>query len=170
MHRVVLDVSRRARVSFAVAPLHILANEIVSRGYPRALRGGNVSISLVFVSDREMSKLNAMHRGKKGPTDVLSFSFLEGEGWPSDGCLGEIIISVDTLRRQAREQKHRLADEARVLFTHGLLHILGYDHETPDDLKDMAKEEQKYLGDKAGLITRMNGESKMGSQQKRKAR
>lgn len=165
MSRVVLDVSRRARAAFSLASLKPLAQKILKA--EGLLRDGETSISLVFVSDAEIKKLNARHRAKNEPTDVLSFSFLEGDDWPSDGCIGEIIISVDTLRKQAKAQKHALHEEARVLFVHGLLHVLGYDHEKPSDLKAMLALEQKHLGDKAGLIGRAQAESKMSSHQKR---
>jgi len=78
-------------------------------------------ISIAFVDDATMRNLNRKFRNKNKTTDVLTF---QGE----DSC--EIVISVDQARRQARDEKHSLATEVRYLLLHGILHGLGYDHET----------------------------------------
>ena len=104
------------------------------------LAPGARSVTLRFVSDREMRRLNAHYRQKDRPTDVLSFpgdfadgSDLEAE-WPvaESGHLGDIAISVPTARRQAKVHGHGVDRELRFLVLHGLLHCLGYDHETDD--------------------------------------
>ena len=78
-------------------------------------------VSIALVDDATMRNLNRKFRGKNKTTDVLTFP---GE----DGC--EIVISVDQARRQARQEKHSTATELRYLLVHGILHGLGYDHET----------------------------------------
>ena len=78
-------------------------------------------VSIAFVNDAAMRNVNRKFRHKNKTTDVLTFP---GE----DSC--EIVISVDHARRQARNEKHSLAIELRYLILHGLLHGLGYDHET----------------------------------------
>jgi probable rRNA maturation factor len=78
-------------------------------------------ISIALVDDATMRNLNRRFRQKNKTTDVLTFP-------AEDGC--EIVISVDQARRQARDEKHSLATELRYLLVHGLLHGLGYDHET----------------------------------------
>jgi probable rRNA maturation factor len=85
------------------------------------------SVSIAFVDDREMARLNAAYRGRPGSTDVLTF---EGEAEP-DGThpLGEIVISLERAKAQAREQRHSLATELRYLILHGVLHAFGWDHE-----------------------------------------
>lgn len=88
--------------------------------------------SLVLVSDRVMAGYNRRYRGKQGPTDVLSFPDQEKEEWEQTGeaedYLGDIVISVETAcRRMQGDDLHR---ELRRLSLHGLLHLLGYDHET----------------------------------------
>lgn len=86
--------------------------------------------SLAVVGDEEIAELNARYRKKDRPTDVLSFSFEEGEeetGLPFRN-LGEVIISLDTSIRQAEEFSHPTCREMAFLFIHGTLHNLGYDH------------------------------------------
>jgi len=79
--------------------------------------------SIAFVDDDAMTALNRKFRRKNKTTDVLTFA---GE----DRFLGDIVISVDQARRQAADEKHSLATEVRYLILHGILHALGYDHET----------------------------------------
>lgn len=81
------------------------------------------SLGVRFSGDREMRRVNRQFRGKDKPTDVLSFP---GE----EGHLGDILISVPTARRQALEAGHPAERELKVLLLHGVLHCLGYDHET----------------------------------------
>ena len=80
-------------------------------------------VSIAFVDDASMKSLNRKFRGKNKTTDVLTFP---GEG----AFLGDIVISVDQARRQARDEGHSLAMEVRYLILHGILHALGFDHET----------------------------------------
>jgi probable rRNA maturation factor len=99
------------------------------------------SLAVRFLSDRAMQSLNRDFRGKDKSTDVLSFpGELTGiPGEPMEGILpggeihlGDIAIAVPTARRQAGERGHGVEREMRVLLLHGLLHCLGYDHETDD--------------------------------------
>ena len=83
----------------------------------RAARGTLDDLSIAFVDDATMRALNRRYRHKNRTTDVLTFP-------------GEIVISLDQARRQARDEKHSLATEVRYLIAHGILHALGYDHET----------------------------------------
>src|SRR5881392_732110 len=95
----------------------------------RHLRRDRAELSIVLVSDREMRALNRRWCRRDRPTDVLSFAQREGAGGAPDGLLGDVVISVDTARRQAAERGETLAREADRLLIHGLLHLLGYDHE-----------------------------------------
>jgi probable rRNA maturation factor len=81
------------------------------------------SLGVRFAGDREVRRLNRTYRDKDKPTDVLSFP---GE----EGHLGDILISVPVARRQAAAAGHSVERELKVLLLHGLLHCLGYDHET----------------------------------------
>jgi probable rRNA maturation factor len=86
-----------------------------------------VELSIALVSDAQIKRLNKRYRNKDRPTDVLSFPIGEKvEDWL---ILGDIVISVDTAKRQAQELGHSLEEELKRLLVHGLVHLLGYDHE-----------------------------------------
>ena len=86
-----------------------------------------VELSIVLISDAQIKRLNKLYRNKDKPTDVLSFPIGEKvEDWL---ILGDIVISVDTARRQAQELGYSLEEELKRLLVHGLVHLLGYDHE-----------------------------------------
>ncbi|MGZ4777831.1 MAG: rRNA maturation RNase YbeY [Thermoanaerobaculia bacterium] len=90
-------------------------------------------VSIAFVDDEAMRSLNRKFRHKASTTDVLTFRADDSYGDPSNGGgrpLGDIVISVDQARRQAPAEKHSLAVEVRYLILHGILHALGFDHET----------------------------------------
>jgi probable rRNA maturation factor len=89
----------------------------------------DAELSILLVSDAEMRKLNRDYRGKDRPTDVLSFAQQEGPGGAPAGLLGDVVVSVDTAKRQAAERGATLPREAERLLVHGVLHLLGYDHE-----------------------------------------
>ncbi len=89
--------------------------------------GASGEISVVLAGDRLLQRLNRDYRGRDRPTDVLSFP---GDG--ESGGLGDIVISVETAARNARALGRSLPQELDVLALHGLLHVLGYDHETDD--------------------------------------
>lgn len=82
-----------------------------------------------LTSDREMRRLNRTYRGKDAPTDVLSFP---GQETPEGPHLGDVVIGVPVARRQAEAAGHSSDRELRILLLHGVLHCLGYDHETDD--------------------------------------
>lgn len=132
--KVTIPVARRAKapISDAWAAHVVLA----------ALRGAKAKrvaeVGVVFVSDREMIRLNAAHRGKKKTTDVLSFG--NDGAWAEageHGFLGDIIISVPQAARQAKKAGKPLRNEMALLLVHGALHLLGYDHESVKDEKVM---------------------------------
>jgi len=84
-------------------------------------------LSIALVSDTQIKRLNKLYRNKDKPTDVLSFPIGEKvNGWL---ILGDIVISVDTAKRQAQELGYSLEEELKRLLVHGLVHLLGYDHE-----------------------------------------
>ena len=113
---------------------------------PVRLRG---EVAIALVPDAHIRKLNRHYRGKDAATDVLSF--------PADerGYLGDVVIAAGVARRQARQAGHSLQHELRVLALHGLLHLLGYDHER--DAGRMARVEARLRqrgGLRQGLIER----------------
>jgi rRNA maturation RNase YbeY len=117
----------------------------------RALRLPDAELSLLLVSDAVMRELNRDWRGKDRPTDVLSFAQAEGPGGAPAGLLGDVVISLDTARRQAAERAETLASELDRLLIHGVLHLLGYDHErSPVEARRMQRRER-------ALAIRMQG-------------
>lgn len=109
-------------------------------------------LSVVLCDDAFIHPLNRDWRGKDKPTDVLSFSQREGEQADEDDpVLGDVVISLETAARQAAERGHDLDHEARVLLVHGVLHLLGYDHEQDDEAEEMEALERDLLGELAGL-------------------
>ncbi len=93
------------------------------------------TFNVCFVDDREIKRLNATFRGRRRPTDVLSFPWSDGRRDAIEarrewrGFLGEVVISAETVQRNARSEGHATANEIRWLVLHGVLHLLGYDHE-----------------------------------------
>ena len=108
-----------------------------------ALGMTRAELSLALVSDGASARLNTAHRGKRGPTDVLSYSLLEGQHAAHRAeLLGDVVIAVGVAARQARELGHSLNDELLRLLIHGVLHLLGYDHERARDAKRMRAKER----------------------------
>ena len=109
----------------------------------KVLKGENrvrETISLVFVSKKEIKKLNKKFRKKNRPTDVLSFTLNEKK------YLGEIIICPEVVKENSRKYKVGFNREIIKVFVHGILHLCGYDHEKSErDAKVMEKKQEKYL-------------------------
>lgn len=107
-------------------------------------------LSILLADDTTVRELNRKYRDTDATTDVLSFSQSEGDAFTRpDGSaqhFGDVIISLDTARRQAVEYKLELQDEVSHLLTHGILHLLGYDHEQPEDAAAMRLQEGEILG------------------------
>ena len=110
--------------------------------------GGEVGVT--FLDDAAIQELNRDYRDKDRPTDVLSFALNEGDepeivDAPEEELLGDILISLETTARQAEEYGHTLERELAYLTVHGMLHLLGYDHEEPADQAEMRLEEEAVL-------------------------
>lgn len=110
----------------------------------------NAEVSLVLADDEYIRNLNKQYRGKDCATDVLSFALNEGDepdivDGPAEVLLGDIVISLETATRQAAEFGHTLERELAFLTVHGMLHLLGYDHETPEEQQEMRAEEEHVL-------------------------
>ncbi|GMV91167.1 MAG: endoribonuclease YbeY [Candidatus Hydrogenedentota bacterium] len=107
-------------------------------------RNGAIEISVLFCDDRRIRELNRQYRKIDRPTDVLSFAQDEAP----DGeqvVLGDIVISLETVAARCRGDKEAMRQEARLLFCHGLLHLLGYDHHTERERAIMAAKQAAYL-------------------------
>lgn len=94
-----------------------------------AARESDAEVSITFVTDEAIQELNRNYRHTNAPTDVLSFSLREGESVGLAAPLGDIVISIDTAKRQAQEFGHTCSDEIDELLFHGFLHLLGGDHD-----------------------------------------
>lgn len=105
-----------------------------------AIDRGDASLSLTLVDDATIRELNREHRGKDRETDVLSFA-LDDEN--PERLLGDVVISVDTARRQAAAYDAPLQNELYRLLIHGLLHVMGHDHEETGERREMEREERR---------------------------
>jgi len=120
----------------------------------------NVEISLLITGQERIQELNREYRGKDSPTDVLSFSMAEQKEedeptafiGPPDGLLhlGEVIISYPQALIQAQESGHSIRKELATLIVHGVLHILGYDHEVPEKEPAMTAKQNQIMESLAG--------------------
>jgi probable rRNA maturation factor len=108
-------------------------------------------LSILLTDDSRIRTINRDHRHKDKPTDVLSFPQLEfraplkPRGALPLTLLGDIVISLDTAERQATSRRRPLENEVRFLLAHGILHLLGYDHATPTEKKEMTKQTRRLV-------------------------
>lgn len=127
---------------------HLAAHALEAEGVARP-----AELSITFGDDALVQRLNREYRDTDEPTDVLSFSQAAGAAFaiPAGEArhLGDIVISVDTARRQAEQHTLALDDEVAHLVVHGVLHLLGYDHEMPADEAVMRRREDAILGGRA---------------------
>lgn len=108
----------------------------------------NGGIDLVLVNDSAIQQLNKDYRKKNKPTDVISFAYLEVTEYKKekgDIIVGDIFISLDTAKKQAKEKGHSLKEELEFLFVHGLLHLFGFDHNTDEEEAEMEGWAKKIL-------------------------
>ncbi len=101
-------------------------------------------LSLVLADEDEIQRLNAQYREIDSPTDVLSFPQFQDD-LEGPHLLGDVIISPQIAQAQAIEHRHSLEKEMAVLLIHGILHLLGFSHETPEDRSIMQEREEKIL-------------------------
>lgn len=115
----------------------------------------NKEISLLFVNDEQIIRINRDYMGRNCPTNVISFSMSEGEfGEINPDILGDIVISVETALRNANEENIDFEDEVEFLLIHGLLHLLGYNHEntSKNEAEIMHKKEQDIFCQLKGYL------------------
>lgn len=121
-----------------------------ARSLLRALGEEASALSLSLVSDREMRDINRAHRGLDKTTDVLSFPLASADdpvhSEAHERLLGDVVISVDMARRQAGDYDAALQDEIHRLLIHGILHVLGHDHEEARARSRMESEERRLAG------------------------
>lgn len=110
----------------------------------------SVELTLNIVNNNIISDINEKYRNKKGSTDVISFALEEEENLNLNALtgfriLGDIFISYEKVKEQAKQYEHSLLRELSFLFLHGLLHLLGYDHQTEEQEKTMFKLQKQIL-------------------------
>lgn len=135
---------RLRRLAKRQAPLSRAAESILA-----AVRESQSELSLELVGDRRMRRLNRMYRGKDRTTDVLAFPMRESHN-PCPMLLGDVVISVPTARRQAKESGRSVGDELAALLVHGVLHLCGYDHERS------AREAMRMRRRETAIVKRLN--------------
>jgi len=109
----------------------------------RNLKLEDAELSVLLTGDDQIQELNRVYRKKDKPTDVLAFPQEEdGSEMPHGGprLLGDVIVSIPTARAQARDAKRAAIDEVTMLLAHGLLHLLGWDHDTDRKERAMTRE------------------------------
>lgn len=102
-----------------------------------ALELPNSELSVLLTDDATIRALNRQHRQKDKATDVLAFPLDEKGENPARPWLGDVVISIDTALRQANSRRRELIAEVRFLLAHGLLHLIGYDHDTKPRKREM---------------------------------
>jgi probable rRNA maturation factor len=105
-----------------------------------ALQMMDSELSILLTGDHQIRLLNRIYRKKNRPTDVLAFAQREGQGGHGATLLGDVVVSVPTARRQAEARGVDLTSELTNLLAHGLLHLLGWDHDTPSKHRRMRRE------------------------------
>jgi len=145
-HRVALHVDPAFDRSLRRRPLSTLARRVLAAEDVSGL----VELSIAVTDDETVRELNRRYRHENAATDVLSFSLEEPSGFPAARSgprpLGEVVISYPTARRQAEAAGHGIEAELAHLLVHGILHLLGYDHESPREAREMRAREEALLG------------------------
>ena len=167
-HIVAMEINLTIEGEFAGCPdagwfQHIAEQVLEAQG-----AGSNAELGILITDQERMQELNRTYRGEDHPTDVLSFymaeSGEEGGGESEqfvvapDGVihLGEVVISYPQAAIQAQEHRHSVNKELAVLAVHGVLHLLGYDHEDKQQQREMVAREQAILN---AVIDKLGGES-----------
>jgi probable rRNA maturation factor len=164
------DVLRRARGApvLDARRVRVLADRMLEK-----LDLGSAELSVLLTDDATIHALNREHRGKDRPTDVLAFA-LDEAGASGLRCLGDIVISLDTAARQARGRRRPLLDEVRFLLAHGLLHLVGYDHDTKTHKRRMAALTRRLVaaaqGEAKHQVPRVTTERRTRKQRRRTRR
>ena len=124
-------------------------SEIAEKALANLGRNPESSVSVIFVLDKKMHQINREYRGIDRTTDVISFALSDNQDENDyiETELGDIFINIDAAIRQAQEYEHSEKREIYFLFTHGLLHLCGYDHMNPEDERKMIEKQKEILDD-----------------------
>lgn len=145
--------NRQRRIPLAIKPLGIFSERVRRElGFPEE------SVTICFVSDPTMARMNRKFRNIEGPTDVLSFPLQRAKARGARRLrplklqaqahyIGDIVISPETARRCARRSARGLASELRMLILHGMIHLAGYDHEQDNgEMRRLERRLRRRLG------------------------
>ena len=135
--------NRQTKQKIRKIPLRKVARKILS-----ASACPDAQLSILIVDDAQIQEVNRDYLGKDHPTNVISFAMQEGEGGGvQPDLLGDVVISAETAARDADEAQTTFESELYFLLLHGILHLLGYDHErgTPAEAKRMETREQEVF-------------------------
>ena len=125
--------------------------ELIKKIFTAAKLKDHGELSVTFMDDNAIADLNQTYRKKEGPTDILSFPQDEGMEFPAPEdenylpLIGDIMISIETAKKQAEEMGHPLDRELKILLIHGILHLYGYDHEDDEEAAAMQEKEKEIL-------------------------
>jgi rRNA maturation RNase YbeY len=123
-----MPVSVRVRLRNATERVRSTAVRRVAEHLLDAVGESRSELGVELVGDRRMRRLNRQYRGRDVSTDVLAFSIREAPG-PASPLMGDVVISIPAVYRQACDHRHSADDEFAILLIHGILHLCGYDHE-----------------------------------------
>ena len=153
-----VEVNNESDVSVDEASLALVARFVLDglRIHPQA------ELSVLLVDEDTMTTLHQQWMDEPGPTDVMAFPMDElrsprDDAEPEPGLLGDVVLCPTVAQRQAATAGHALADELSLLCTHGILHLLGYDHYEPDEKREM-------FGVQARLLAEWQGVRSVGEQ------
>ena len=141
-----VEVNNESGVAIDETEIVALARHVLAQMRVHA----QAELSVVLVDETAMEQLHVQWMDEPGPTDVLSFPMdelrpgTEGEDSPA-GLLGDVVLCPQVAAKQARQAGHSTAEELLLLTTHGILHLLGYDHAEPDEEKEMFGLQRKLL-------------------------
>lgn len=156
--KIVVKIRSNVRVGFSTDALMSLGKKILREHLKKKSFFSKI-ITVIFTDDSGIKKINKTYRGQDQVTDVLSFSYINEENYKDEiSDIGEVYINLQAVNRQSKLFGYSKIEEACILLTHGVLHVLGYDHDTKKELNKMMKMERKYIGDKSGLIQRHTSE------------
>lgn len=119
--------------------------EFILKGEKENFDDNSYYVSFLLTNNEVIHQINKEYRNMDRPTDVISFAYNETENIGPVEIVGDIIISIDKVKEQAQNFGHSEQREFFYLLTHGMLHILGYDHIEPEDKNVMREKEEYYL-------------------------
>jgi probable rRNA maturation factor len=130
-----IEITRRGRIGARGGSIRLIRS--AAEAVLNHEQASGRTLSILLTDDREIHELNLSYAGQDKPTDVLAFALDEVPGGALDGALGDVILSVERAQAQADKRNIGLDAELELLVVHGILHLLGYDHDTPEKKRVM---------------------------------